>query len=265
MIGRTNTGGGGGGGGLNFRVIGSTIQPTSAKENDVWVNTSTKIESWIFSATEPESPAAGMVWIEVGTSSDVEFNALKKNSITVYPVWVRQYVDGAFADRNAHIFQNGEWVQFSEVITTVYLIQNGYIDLDAHPYSYTYYHYNGTQNGDDTTNRVKLEQTYEGNTALWLAGANGTRYDHKFANVEVPKSATKFVVEYYRLCAYDADPVFAVGDAQISVDRGSAKYVTNGTAEIDVTALRGQTVTFKASNTGASGNDDNYIGNAWFE
>lgn len=109
MLGRTNTGGGGGGAGLNFRVIGSTIQPTSAKENDIWVNTSTKIESWIFSASEPESPADGMVWFTVGASSGVEFNALKKSGIMVYPLTAKQNVEGAWADVTAKTYQSGAW------------------------------------------------------------------------------------------------------------------------------------------------------------
>lgn len=38
---------------LNFRVLDGTTQPSNLKENDVWVNTSTAITSWDFSATEP--------------------------------------------------------------------------------------------------------------------------------------------------------------------------------------------------------------------
>lgn len=50
MIGRTNTSGGGGGGaGLNFRVIGGTSAPSNPRENDIWVNTSTKVDGFIFS------------------------------------------------------------------------------------------------------------------------------------------------------------------------------------------------------------------------
>ena len=72
MLGRTNTGGGGSGG-LNFTVVGGTTAPSNTKENMIWVNTSTKITSYIFSATQPTG-SAGMVWIPTGTSSTVEFN-----------------------------------------------------------------------------------------------------------------------------------------------------------------------------------------------
>lgn len=44
---------GGGGAGINLEVVGGTTQPSSPKENTVWVNTSTTITSWDFSATQP--------------------------------------------------------------------------------------------------------------------------------------------------------------------------------------------------------------------
>ena len=109
MIGRTNTGGGGG---LNFKVVGGTTAPSNPKENMIWVNTSTKITSYIFSATKPTA-ASGRVWFSTSTPSLVEFNALKKNGIQVYPTSAKQYVDGAFVSIEAHCYQNGEWNQFS--------------------------------------------------------------------------------------------------------------------------------------------------------
>lgn len=110
MLGRTNTGGGGGGGGLNFQVIGGTTAPSNPKENTIWINTDQEITSWVFSATEPEAPIEGMVWITIGTSSTVEFNALKKNGIQVYPISAKQYVSGAWVDVTAKSYQGGEWV-----------------------------------------------------------------------------------------------------------------------------------------------------------
>lgn len=110
MVGRTNTGGGGGSGGLNFQVIGGTTAPNNPKENTIWVNTSTKITGWVFSATQPTG-ATGMVWISVGVSSPAAFNALKKNNnITIYPVSAKQYVSGAWVDKTAKSYQNGAWV-----------------------------------------------------------------------------------------------------------------------------------------------------------
>lgn len=112
MIGRTNTGGGGGSGGLNFQVIGGTTAPNNPKENTIWVNTSTKITGWVFSATQPTG-ATGMVWISTGASSPVAFNALKKNNITVYPISAKQYVSGAWVEKTAQVYKNGAWADFA--------------------------------------------------------------------------------------------------------------------------------------------------------
>lgn len=94
---------------LNFTVIGGTSQPSSPAANTIWVNTSTSITSWFFSATQPTSPAAGMVWFQTGTGSNVAFNALKKNNITVYPSNCKQYVSGAWVSKTAKTYQNGAW------------------------------------------------------------------------------------------------------------------------------------------------------------
>lgn len=38
---------------LNFRVLGGTSQPTNPKENDIWINTTTAIHHYDFSAEQP--------------------------------------------------------------------------------------------------------------------------------------------------------------------------------------------------------------------
>jgi hypothetical protein len=117
MIGRTNTGGGVG---LNFRICGGTSAPSSPKENDIWVNTNTKITSYIFSVSEPVEPAEGMVWVSVGDDSSVSFNALKKNEILICPVAVKQYVGGAWAEKVAKTYQGGTWKEWR-----VYIYNSG--------------------------------------------------------------------------------------------------------------------------------------------
>lgn len=54
----------------------------------------------------------GFVWFLVGTSSPVSFNALKKNSIQVYPLSAKQRIDGAWADKTAKSWQGGKWVDW---------------------------------------------------------------------------------------------------------------------------------------------------------
>lgn len=53
--------------------------------------------------------ATGQVWISTGTSSIMEFNALKKNGIQVYPISAKQYIGGAWVDKTAKSYQGGVW------------------------------------------------------------------------------------------------------------------------------------------------------------
>jgi hypothetical protein len=92
---------------LNFNVVGNP-QPVNPKENTIWIDTDTPITSFEFRATEPPAPLEGMVWIQTGTSSTVEFNALKKNGIQVYPISASQYVGGTWVSKTTKTYQNGE-------------------------------------------------------------------------------------------------------------------------------------------------------------
>lgn len=106
---------GGGGAALNFKVVGNP-KPSNPKENTVWVNTNIDIPSWIFSAIKPENPVYGMVWFSVGTSSNAEFNSLKKNGIMVYPISASQYIGGEWVSVTATSYQGGAWVDWIEYL-----------------------------------------------------------------------------------------------------------------------------------------------------
>lgn len=110
---------------LDFRVVGGTAVPTNPKENTIWVNTDTPITGYVFVAAEPNDPTEGMVWFSTGRSSAVEFNALKKNGIQVYPVSAKQYVSGAWVDVTARSHQGGTWADWN-----VYLYKNGVVCED---------------------------------------------------------------------------------------------------------------------------------------
>lgn len=102
----------GGGLPMNFRVTGGAVQPETASENTIWISTDQKITSWIFASAAPAEPEEGMVWILTGSSSAVEFNALKNNSLQIYPVSAKQYISGEWADKTAKIYQRGNWVDW---------------------------------------------------------------------------------------------------------------------------------------------------------
>lgn len=104
--------GGGGGAALNFKVVGGLEQPINPKENTIWVKTDVDITGWVFSATEPDiedDGKDGSVWFKTGTTSPVEFNALRKNGVKVYPLSVKQHVGNAWVNKIAQSYQNNRW------------------------------------------------------------------------------------------------------------------------------------------------------------
>lgn len=107
--------GAGGGAGLNFKVVAyasAGLLPASAPENTIAIITEAPITSWILSATEPENPTEGMVWVAVALAGNVVFNALKKNALTVCPVTASQYIEGAWVEKTAKSYQKGAWVEW---------------------------------------------------------------------------------------------------------------------------------------------------------
>ena len=94
---------------LNFSVVGGTTQPASPSENTIWVNTSTEITEWEFSASAPASPVAGMVWFLTWVESSVPFNALQQNGINLCPMKAQQYIDGVWVYKEAQSYQGSSW------------------------------------------------------------------------------------------------------------------------------------------------------------
>ena len=104
---------GGGSGGLNFKVVGyateSELLAATPKANTIGIISTTEMTGWIIDANQPENMTNGMVWLSVGTESTVEFNALKKNALQVYPLAAKQMVSGALVNVVAMSYQNGKW------------------------------------------------------------------------------------------------------------------------------------------------------------
>lgn len=97
---------------LNFKIRGGTAEPASPAANTIWVNTGDTITGWTFAAAAPSEPFAGMVWFQIGTSSGVAFNAIKKNGIEIYPVGCKQYLSGTWESKSARTYLGGGWVDW---------------------------------------------------------------------------------------------------------------------------------------------------------
>lgn len=116
----------GGSGGLNFSVVSYASEdslPSTASENTIAVITDTTITSWIIAAEEPSEPSEGMVWIKIGLTSDVTFNALTDNGIILCLSKAYQYIGGAFSPVEASLYDGSSWLSFSS--TAVYLYLEG--------------------------------------------------------------------------------------------------------------------------------------------
>lgn len=129
-IGRTNAGSGGGGG-LNFKVV-KNPQPTTPKENTIWVKTDIDIPYWT-TASSAKAPAyvakKGTVnfWWESATSTEVSgttaagFMPVKYKAtnppgyMRLKPINCYQNQDGTetgWKSMEAYIYKGGTWVQF---------------------------------------------------------------------------------------------------------------------------------------------------------
>ena len=250
--------GAGGTDALNFKVVGGTEQPENPKENTIWVNTETDISGWVLSQEEPVEPSGGLVWIGLGTASPASFNALKKGGLCCFLVSCKQYVGGAWVSKDAYLWKDGAWVQFSSARPErEYLIQDGVIDMTAHPHTVT----ENSSTATTATNGV----TYNEKPALSMVGRNGAWCTYSFADAAVPEWATVFSVEIYRMPANQGDPRIAIGGASLTISRGSGNYIADTTVRIDVSSISGNAGNLTFRFQGAAYNSECYIGNAWFE
>ena len=110
----------GGGSHLNFSVktyaTEEALLAAAPKENTIGVITETPMTGWVVDVNEPTASVNGVVWISTGTSSTVEFNALKKNGIQVYPIYAKQYTSGAWVYKPAKSYQGGKWLEWIKVL-----------------------------------------------------------------------------------------------------------------------------------------------------
>lgn len=227
---------GSGGAGLNFKVVGNP-QPANPKENTIWVETDVDITSWIFSATEPAAAEEGMVWIITGTSSQIEFNALKKNGIQVYPLSAKQYVGGAWVDKTAKSYQGGEWIEWiphgllyrygydNLTITGGIKIVEGISDASYSPGT-------GTKNSESITLRSSASQCITAKTQKLVDLTEFKKITLNVLNVVANNSS------YFADFGVSKSP----SDATV-IDTGNVvarKAIgTTGTIELDVSSLTG--------------------------
>lgn len=99
-----------GGAGLNFKIVGGTVQPASPKENTIWVNTDLEITGWAFDAQQPDNPETGNVWIKTGVNGNAPISAVKGKSLIIYPQSCMQWNGTEFISKDVKVYKNGQWI-----------------------------------------------------------------------------------------------------------------------------------------------------------
>jgi hypothetical protein len=101
----------------NYSVIGGMTEPVNKTENMIWVQTETeKIGKVYFSGIEPSNCADNDIWIYTNSNSSVvAFDSIRIGNDTmqtIYPIYGKQYIGGAWVDKTAKSYQGGAWVDW---------------------------------------------------------------------------------------------------------------------------------------------------------
>lgn len=218
---------GGGGASLNFDVkayaTNESLLAAAPKENTIGIITTTAISSWIFSVTQPAEAAEGMVWISLGTSSEVEFNALKKNALQVYPMAASQYVGGVWGKVMAYSYQGGLWETWPEKL---FWIENGIVNE-----TFSQRQESGTESWYKFESDGCVTVSVPNDSSTWMRSSGKPDVTNHSSLVLVCKGQTSGTVT-----------VCLSTHSALSTVVASAEKITagEGTLVVDVSALSGQ-------------------------
>ena len=98
-------------------VSSAEALPAKKKEGTIAVVTNVKIGNVLIQNETPAQPEAGDVWVNTGASSSVH---LPFGNATLYPVGVKQYINGAWEMVPAYVFTSEGWKSLEK-----YLLQSG--------------------------------------------------------------------------------------------------------------------------------------------
>lgn len=249
-IGKTNAGGGGAA--LNFDVKAyatkELLLAAAPKENTIGIISTTEMTGWIIDANQPENLTEGMVWISVGTSSTVEFNALKKNGLQVYPLTAKQYISGALVNVTAMSYQGEEWVEW---IIYLYNSGNEFSDITGGWVATSVRAYSNNTAATPSVTRG------EDNILIELTSTSG---NNKSGSLRTAKKITldncnKLTLDFYTSGTDDGNVLLAIMSTdspsyvygnENAVAFVAGKVLSNTKLEIDLSAVTGEYYIFVA-------------------
>ena len=240
----------GGGVPLNFKVVGGTEQPANPNENTIWVNTSNEITSWACSPQSPANPIEGMVWIITALNSDINVEALKKNTIVLYILQVHQYISGAWAVCTCMVYQNGAWAD-----TKYWLVKDG------QPVAGTVGSFSaGTPSGWDTRGSVSY------NTSAIVLTAAGKGYGIKLTSSKNIASSKYKTAKFDMAASYASSGgtnyLYYIGSA----NRTSQSSFSRTTLSLDISGITSDVpLELWCTRAGSAGTTQNTYYNVWLE
>lgn len=153
---------------LNFEVVGGTTNPINPTENMIWINTDVvDIPAYYFQVEQPENMSDGDVWFISDSygAGVTAFNLSKNNTVMVYPFEVNQMINGTLVVKQAKIWQNNEWVDFTPVSLYLYNSGDNCIDITGGWESKALP--NAALSVSDITGGVKIIQYTSGGTGVY--------------------------------------------------------------------------------------------------
>ena len=227
----------GGGQPLNFDVKAyateALMDADTPKANTIGVITTTAITGWHLSATQPENMANGEVWFPVGTSSPVEFNALKKNGIQVYPLSAKQMVSGTLKDVIAKSYIDGEWKSW---ITVLWDASKNYENLKVLGNKGFYITKQNTSGGTISKSASGLViNSHKNDNTISVSHDNSINFDN-ISKVTVTWDGGNDYQNYQGIGVYRSNNMFRAEEAIAHLHKDNTIYET---VSLDVSMITG--------------------------
>ena len=182
----------------------------------------------------------GSVWITTGASSSVPFNALKKNSIMVYPLSASQYIDGAWVKKSASMYKNGGWTVFS--VVELYLYNTGdACTADSGGWSLTSNTGQQAMALSKGSSYMTVSSSWSGNyTSHSTCGTGGKVNVTSFSKLNIVYDFSASVTTRAGAGDAYANLTFGLGTSDTSVSSASVKGSTgtNKTVSLDISSLK---------------------------
>lgn len=217
MIGRTNAVfGGGGSDGL--RVVVGIETPANPKENTVWVKSDKAGKKYVFAEAAPEAPAEGLIW----------FSATGDGIITQANV----YGDGAWNRVDAYMYLSGAWVHIASAI--VYLCNKGdTCDAVSGGWEAAAWYINSGATGS-------APGLTKGDSSLTVryTGKEGMLDTRASVNLDKIRKVCAVISGNASTNSYLAVSTGS-GERGFPTNQKASKSLSNGTVELDVSALSG--------------------------